>query len=161
MRRRPALALAGGGGSAAPGRRGRRPRSRRASGRRVLVGLQGDEERSRAEKMVEVEASKSYGLQSWRKRTLPRQEWEPCSTWRGARASSTRRRRAGKTWVSRISFARITRLMIRAGKTKRRMIGREGVVEIVALTGRLVRSLRRRATSPPSTWSTLTTMAAL
>ena len=47
-----------------------------------------------------------------------------------------------------------------SGKTKRRMIGKEVGVEIAALTGRQVRSLRRRGTSPPSTWSTSTTMAA-
>ena len=48
-----------------------------------------------------------------------------------------------------------------SGKTKRRMIEKEGEVEIAALTGRQVRSLRRRATSRLSTWSTLMTTAVL
>merc|ERR1719234_2407502 len=132
-RRRLGWALVGRRGSVAPGRRSKRPRLKRVSGRRARVGLQGDVERSQAKKMGRlVEESRSCGRQSWRTRTLPRLEWVPCSIWRGARASSIRRRRAGKIWVSRTLFARITKLTTRAGKIKRRMTGKEEEAETVA-----------------------------
>ena len=47
------------------------------------------------------------------------------------------------------------------GKIKRRMIGKEGGAETVVHMAPQAHSLRRKATSRPSTWSTLMTMAAL
>merc|ERR1719323_1899958 len=107
-----------------------------------------------------VEASKSYVLPSLTRRSWLRRGWVRCSTWPGGKASWTRRRRRRRTWASKISFARITRLTTKAGRIKRRTIERGGEAEIEVLMVQQALSLRRRITSQLSTWNILMTMVA-
>merc|ERR1719150_3497162 len=134
---------------------------KKANGKRALEGLLGDAGKNQAKRTAKlVEASRSCVLPSLTRRSWPRRGWARCSTWPGGKASWTRRRRRRRTWASRISFAKITRLMTKAGRTKRRMTGKGGEAEIEVLMVQQARSLRRRITSRLSTWSILMTMAA-
>merc|ERR1711972_318792 len=132
-----------------------------ANGKRALEGLLGDAGKNQAKRTAKlVEASRSYVLPSLTRRSWPRRGWVRGSTWRGGKASWTRRRRRRRTWASKISFAKITRLTTKAGRIKRRMTGRGGEEEIEDLMVQQARSLRRRITSQLSTWSILMTMVA-
>merc|ERR1719150_3441459 len=120
---------------------------KKANGKRALEGLLGDAGKNQAKRTAKlVEASKSYVLPSLTRRSWPRRGWVRCSTWPGGKASWTRRRRLRRIWASKISFAKITRLTTKAGKTKRKMTGREGEVEIEVLMVQQALSLRRRIT---------------
>merc|ERR1712115_307899 len=141
------------------GRRWRKRRLKKANGKRALEGLLGDVGKNQAKRTARlVEASRSYVLQSLTRRSWPRRGWVRCSTWQGGKASWTRRRRQRRTWASKISFAKITKLTTKAGRIKRRMTGRGGEAEIEDLMVPQARLLRRRTTSQPLTWSILMTM---